>query len=675
MPESQHPPNTPPGSAQSTHSAPAEGADAYVARILERASDLSSESDELTAAVRDWPSRCQLSSQCKDILIPLRIGQRHHVLEVGAGSGPLTRYLGERAGRVVALERDAERARSAAKRCAGLAGVEVRVGSLEALEAGERFDLIVLAAATELLGGTAGQGSGLLELVRSRLREQGALVVAIENQFGLKYLLGYAEDRLGLPLVGLEGYPGRPASRTYARRTLSSMLAAAGLEAQRWLYPFPDHRLPRVILSDELFERANAPELAGALVRLPIQDFTSGPVALLDERAMLGELLAAGLLPETSNSFLVLAGKDAAAVACWLEPGTLAWLLDGDRRKRWRRRRRLMETPGGLELRSARVDPTLPARDGWLSQECPELEVFAGTSSLNDLLRRACREENHNEIRRVLGLWHATVRAALLPAGGQGDRENPFRSPDTTEILPPALFDLHLSNFVLTGSEVRWIDCEWQLDGGVDAQLAQLRALWYFAVGVVLERCHHPWRQDSTVDDLMGELADLVGLPWSDSHRERLLAAEAAVLAKVGHESAARILARYHGFALTRQVSGRDGVYRAIRERDRDHAELERVVSELGRQLEQQAQDMRTLASEKERLAEERRSAAAALAEAQRSAAESRTETDLLRARGAELAERVEVAQRVLRDLSASRSYRLGRVLTWPARALVRLLR
>ena len=219
-----------------------DGSEDRVLEILRRASDRSSDSDELAAAVTDWPSRYHLSRQRANLLRPLRLGPGMRVLEVGAGTGAISRYLGETGAEVVALEGNLERARAAAVRCSDLANVEVVCGPLASFEDPDGFDLVCVVGVLEYAASGAGGSSdhqAFLNRAAWLIRSGGGLLLAIENQIGVKYLLGYHEDHLGLPWVGIDGYRGDHGIRTFTRTALRAMLAAAGLSNQTWFFPFP----------------------------------------------------------------------------------------------------------------------------------------------------------------------------------------------------------------------------------------------------------------------------------------------------------------------------------------------------------------------------------------------------------------------------------------------------
>ena len=87
--------------------------------------------------------------------------------------------------------------------------MEVVCGALEAFEDRDGFDLVCLIGVLEYAGcgmGETAEPVTFLESAAQNLRPNGALLVAIENQIGLKYLIGYEEDHLGRPWVGVEGY-------------------------------------------------------------------------------------------------------------------------------------------------------------------------------------------------------------------------------------------------------------------------------------------------------------------------------------------------------------------------------------------------------------------------------------------------------------------------------------
>ncbi|MDE0237052.1 MAG: class I SAM-dependent methyltransferase, partial [bacterium] len=237
----------------------ADGAEDELLAMLRAAEDRRVGSDELASAIHDWPTAYHLAPERAVLLAPVVIGSGDRVLDVGAGSGVNTRICADRGAVVTAVEGSAARAELIAHRCAGLEDVRVLCGPLGGLGDGgrEAYDVVLLVGVLEYTGTGQGGGDGpasLLSRAVDALAPDGVVVLAIENRLGLKYLLGFPEDHLGLPWVGWEGYrDGEPT--TWSRRELAEILAAAGLGTQKWLNPIPDYNLPTALLAEENYRR------------------------------------------------------------------------------------------------------------------------------------------------------------------------------------------------------------------------------------------------------------------------------------------------------------------------------------------------------------------------------------------------------------------------------------
>lgn len=508
----------------------ADGAEQRILEILSATGDRSSGSDELAAAITDWPSRYHLSPTRANLLRPLRLGAGLRILEIGAGTGVLSRFLGETGARVVALEGQADRARTAAVRCAGLPAVEVVCGSLESFSDPAGFDLVCIVGVLEYAAsgaGGAGTHQDFLAKAATLLRPGGALLIAIENQIGLKYLLGYREDHLGLPWIGLEGYPGDHGIRTFPRRVLSRMLTAAGLPAQTWLYPFPDYKLPAVVLADALYDLDEAPRLVDQLVRHPATDDAAARSLLCDDRRAHQVLLEAGLGREVANSFLVVAAAEGSAPSFLPEPGVLAWHLGGERRRAWRRHLELRSSGTGLTIRSFGGGSAVVTHgEGWLDHDPAKDERYVIGRTVEDLALEACRRRDRGALEAALVHWRRFLDSRVVKGADASAEPNPFRAAGAGARLAPEHLDVALSNFVLGADGLHFIDREWRATGGVSAELVMARALWLLAMELVRHGVEHPWPDSTSVRQLTASLCELCGLRAGDDIVDRLLPAE-----------------------------------------------------------------------------------------------------------------------------------------------------
>ena len=173
-----------------------DGAEQRLLDIVEASTDRSSTSDELHWAATDWPTTYSLSRSRPNILRGLDIPATAKVLEIGCGCGPLTRYLGETCARVDAVEPVEARAAVARARTADLPSVEVFVGTVEDIPADPIYDVVVVVGVLEYVGSGSADASPYVEFLRQcqeRLVDGGALILAIDNALGVKYLAGVAQ--------------------------------------------------------------------------------------------------------------------------------------------------------------------------------------------------------------------------------------------------------------------------------------------------------------------------------------------------------------------------------------------------------------------------------------------------------------------------------------------------
>ena len=285
--------------------------------IVRSAQDLSAISWQLNDSATTWVERYHLSVHRGAIIRCLPFSANLQVLEMGAGAGAVTRSLGEKFAQVDAIEGSIERARICASRCRDLPNVRVFAADLDRISPEAKYDLVFLVGVLEWSQGFI-PGSNpfhrCLEIASRALNDRGSLVVAIENQLGLKYFLGSGEDHCGVPMEGLHGYPTVSKAKTFSRLGLYSLLKDAGFPVQRFLYPFPDYKLARAVLTQEAVA-LNSESVAYWASRYNFEDYQQPTNYIYGNQALIAtEISKAGILDELSNSFLVIAGKEGATV-------------------------------------------------------------------------------------------------------------------------------------------------------------------------------------------------------------------------------------------------------------------------------------------------------------------------------------------------------------------------
>lgn len=211
-----------------------------------------------------WPERVHLSPQRHHLLDWFDFRQDARLLEIGAGCGAMTGLFANHVALVDALEPSTRRANIIAQRHRNRENIRVLVGDIQALgEDYGTYDYVIAIGVLEYAGmmyvADKQGANSLLEPTRAFLQKTrnlltigGVFILAIENQIGLKYLAGYAEDHYGQSLVGIEDYLEDKGVRTFARPELQQLLEGAQLTVERWYYPFPDYKLPMSVYSDTL---------------------------------------------------------------------------------------------------------------------------------------------------------------------------------------------------------------------------------------------------------------------------------------------------------------------------------------------------------------------------------------------------------------------------------------
>jgi 2-polyprenyl-3-methyl-5-hydroxy-6-metoxy-1,4-benzoquinol methylase len=301
-----------------------------IGSIIENASDVSVFSTELREFCVDWPSLYHLSSTRANVLRPFEPILNGDVLEIGAGCGAISRYLGERGLNVLALEGSPRRAAIARSRTRDLERVTVLAEKFDQFQCAHQFDVITLIGVLEYASlFTAGDNPHLamLDRVRSLLKPDGKLIVAIENQLGLKYFAGAPEDHHSLPMYGVEGrYRGNEAE-TFGHQVLLGLLAGAGLPHCETLAPFPDYKMPISVITEEGASASDfdAAALAWQSVRKDPQlpDTTSFSLELAWP-----VITRNALTIELANSFLVVASRSPGES---IPQGCLAFHYSTDR--------------------------------------------------------------------------------------------------------------------------------------------------------------------------------------------------------------------------------------------------------------------------------------------------------------------------------------------------------
>lgn len=256
---------------------------------------------------KSWPILYHLSPLRENIVDWLPMTKNDKVLEVGSGCGAITGVLSRKAGSVTCVDLSKKRSLINAYRHSDCDNVNIYVGNFKDIE--EKlpcdFDYICLIGVFEYGQGYMGGRQpyeDFIKILQKHLKENGRIVIAIENKYGLKYFAGCKEDHLGTYFSGISNYPESSGVRTFTRKGLEKIFAACDIEQYSFYYPYPDYKFMTTVYSDAYLPSKG--ELCNN-----IRNFDRDRMVLFDERAAFDGIVEDGLFSVFSNSYCVVIGK------------------------------------------------------------------------------------------------------------------------------------------------------------------------------------------------------------------------------------------------------------------------------------------------------------------------------------------------------------------------------
>lgn len=256
---------------------------------------------------RSWPILYHVSPIRANIIESIGISDKTKVLEIGAGCGAITERLCDLAESVTCIELSKRRSEINAWRNQNKNNLKIIVGNFETIEPKieDKYDLITMIGVFEYAASyisTENPYGTFLNTAMKHLKDDGKLVIAIENRLGLKYFAGCKEDHVGLFFEGIEGYPNTSKIKTFSKKELSEIIENCGYHNYRFRYPYPDYKFPIDIFSDEYLPSKGQ-------LNMNLLTMDQSRQILFDESKAFDSLLDAGLFSEFSNSFLVEINK------------------------------------------------------------------------------------------------------------------------------------------------------------------------------------------------------------------------------------------------------------------------------------------------------------------------------------------------------------------------------
>ena len=269
--------------------------------------------DAYAATIRehsDWATLYHLSPCRKNILEWIPFQKSDRVLEVGSECGALTGCLADKAGSITCIEFSAKKSLVNAHRNRSRQNIEILIGKFEDIEQNltESYNYITLIGVLEYASQYVSAEQPcerLLSICKKHLKPGGKLLIAVDNQLGMKYWAGCREPHSGLLFEGIEGYSNTNGVQTFSRVKLEELLNNSGFSDFAFYYPYPDYKFPLSIYSDDFLPNP-------ADLYRNVLNYDRDRLLLFDEAKAFDSVIKAGAFSIFANSYLIIAESEDA---------------------------------------------------------------------------------------------------------------------------------------------------------------------------------------------------------------------------------------------------------------------------------------------------------------------------------------------------------------------------
>lgn len=422
-----------------------------------------------------WPVLYHLSPLRGNIVEWISVDKGMKVLEVGSGCGAITGTLAKKAGELTCIDLSKKRSTINAYRHKECDNVTIHVGNFQDIEPelSDDYDYIFLIGVFEYGQGYIGTErpyEQFMNILKKHLKPDGRMVIAIENKFGLKYWAGCREDHLGTYFSGLEDYPEGGGVRTFTRKGLEKICAAAGIGEYSFYYPYPDYKFMTSVYSDYCLPKVG--ELSSNL-----RNFDRDRMLLFDEKNVFDTIIREEEFPLYSNSYLMVIGRDLNIKYA---------KYSNDRAPQFAVRTDIYEEADG-----ARYVKKVPMTE---SAGVHVANILAGAQKLEEkyagsrLLINRCEAAPDGVFLEYL--YGRTLEELLderLDCGdhrGFQDLVDEFlKAVSWRDNLPVTDYDLIFANIMVDGDRWTILDYEWTFDQPYSGRGTTLRSLYYYMMG------------------------------------------------------------------------------------------------------------------------------------------------------------------------------------------------
>ena len=175
------------------------------------------------------------------------------VLQIGGDLGELTQVFCNNCEKVVTIEPNIEKAKAIAKRYENRENLEIIVGNIDDIILEEKFSIITIIGNNPKI-----KLKDNIQKLERNLKENGKFIIALDNNFGLRYFIGNPDNILNKKFVSLIGYNNAPEKiESFTKSSLEQIFNSIGYK-YTFYYPLPDYKMPNVIFSEKQKAKYNS---------------------------------------------------------------------------------------------------------------------------------------------------------------------------------------------------------------------------------------------------------------------------------------------------------------------------------------------------------------------------------------------------------------------------------
>ena len=433
--------------------------------IVSSCKDVSLYSKELGANQTSWAKLYHFSADRHHALKPLESFIRNkNVLELGCGCGAITRYLGEISNHVVAVEGSVNRGKVAAERCRDLPNVNIVIDLIQDLEFEAQFDVVTLIGVLEysqIYVDSDDPIGHVIQKAKQYLKPNGILIVAIENQLGLKYFAGAPEDHGVGIMAGINDIYTNKDPITFGKKELERKFISEGFKKVDTYLAFPDYKLPSLIVHPRYTCSPNKFDLSDIVAGTAIHDGQPIAKPTFSLESTLRLIERNGLLPDMANSHLFVCHK--APPIFEYKPQVIASYFSPKRNLTTRQYIEFIDNDGMTTVSRTQFDESG-------SSIVTEEQLVEGNIYRFSLHKIVQRDNwKVEELVPWFKVWLSQLRKFQIDEGSTGNQLSQ---------IPGKYLDALPRNMIVSATnDIEFIDLEWNYPGNVYFDLVAFRGV------------------------------------------------------------------------------------------------------------------------------------------------------------------------------------------------------